>query len=70
MITFIYLQNPNNPSILLEWIRRRVALVEDFYHIITEVHCKEKGHVGTKKTLAEVFATIESQSNIKVFYLN
>ena len=57
----VYLQNPNDPTILSEW--RRVAFVEDFYNILTQVHCKEKGHIGTKKTLAEVFAIIQSQIN-------
>ena len=43
--TYIF-QNPN------EW--RRVAFVENFFDILTDIHCKEKGHIGTKKTLAEV----------------
>ena len=33
---------------------RRVAYVEDFYDILHRVHCQERGHVGYKKTLAEV----------------
>ena len=51
-IISVYLQNPNDPTILSEW--RRVAFIEDFYDILTEVHCREKGHMGIKKTLAEV----------------
>jgi hypothetical protein len=39
-------------TILSEW--RRVAFVEDFFDVIKEVHCKEKGHVGIKKTIKEV----------------
>ena len=43
----------NDPTILSEW--RRVAFVENFFDILTDIHCcKEKGHIGTKKTLAEV----------------
>ena len=49
--TYIF-QNPNDPTILSEW--RRVAFVENFFDILTDIHCKEKGHIGTKKTLAEV----------------
>ena len=33
---------------------RRVAFSEDFFQIIQEVHANSKGHIGTKKTLAEV----------------
>ena len=28
--------------------------MEDFYNIIHEIHATAKGHIGTKKTLAEV----------------
>ena len=49
--TYIF-QNPNDPTIISEW--RRVAFVENFFDILTEIHCKEKEHIGTKKTLAEV----------------
>ena len=28
--------------------------VEDFFDVISEVHCKEKGHIGEKKTATEV----------------
>ncbi|KAL5505672.1 hypothetical protein EMCRGX_G007138 [Ephydatia muelleri] len=38
---------------------RRVAYVEDFYYILHRVHCQERGHVGYKKTLAEISACYE-----------
>lgn len=28
--------------------------MEDFFDVINKVHCKEKGHVGSKKTITEV----------------
>ena len=31
-----------------------MVFVEDFYQIIRDVHATCKGHIGTKKTLAEV----------------
>ena len=34
---------------------RRVACIEDFFEILHMVHCQERGHVGYKNTLAEVF---------------
>jgi len=45
-------EDPNNPTVLSGW--RRVAFVEEFFDILTEVHCKEKGHIGSKKTVREV----------------
>ncbi len=42
-----YMQNANDPTILSEW--RRVAYVEEFFDILEEIHCKEKGHVGEKQ---------------------
>lgn len=53
LLTGLLLQNPNDPTILAKW--RRVAFVEDFFEILKEVHCKEKGHVGSKKTVEEVW---------------
>lgn len=52
-IVCLSLQNPNDPTILASW--RRVAFVDEFFDIIKEVHCREKGHVGSKKTVEEVF---------------
>ena len=48
----MHLQNPNDPTILGNW--RRVAFVEEFFDIIQEIHCREKGHIGSKKTVEEV----------------
>lgn len=48
----VVMQNPNDLTMLSEW--RRVTYVEDFFDILEEIHCKEKGHVGEKKTIAEV----------------
>ena len=28
--------------------------VEEFFDVISEVHCREKGHIGSKKTVTEV----------------
>ena len=33
--------------ILSDW--RRVAFVEDFYDILKEVHCQEKGHTDQNR---------------------
>ncbi len=46
--TSFLMQNPNDPTMLSEW--RRVAFVENFFGILEEVHCREKGHIGQKKT--------------------
>ena len=35
-----------------------MAFVEDFFDILQEIHCQEKGHIGEKKTVAEVFSTL------------
>ena len=52
LLGHVYVQNPNDPTILSDW--RRVAFVEDFFDILNKVHCKEKGHIGEKKTVIEV----------------
>ena len=36
-----------------------MVCVEDFFDAINEVHSKEKGHIGTKKTATEVILSIE-----------
>ena len=46
------MQNENDPTFKSQW--RRVAFVEDFYDILTQIHCQEKGHIGEKKTAMEV----------------
>ena len=33
-----------------------MAFVEDFFDILKDIHCKEKRHIGSKKTLEEVHA--------------
>ena len=50
------LQDVNNPTILSEW--RWVAFIEEFFDILTDIHCKEKGHIGSKKTLAELRSAV------------
>ena len=50
--SILHLQNPNDSTILSGW--RRVGYVEDFFDVLREVHCVEKGHIGTKKTAIEV----------------
>ena len=53
-IICLSLQNPNDWTILASW--RKVACVDEFFDIIKEIHCKERGHVGSKKTVEEVFS--------------
>ena len=66
--TYIF-QNPNDPTILSEW--RRVAFVENFFDILTDIHCKEKGHIGTKKTLAEVlYDNLTGHTHVLIFVKN
>ena len=50
-VPIIIMQNQNDPTILSNW--RKVAIVEDFYTILREIHCVEKGHIGEKKTVME-----------------
>ena len=44
--------NNEHATSLSEW--RKVVFVEDLYDAISEVHCREKGHIGSKKTVAEI----------------
>ena len=44
--------NNEHATSLSEW--RKVVFVEDLYDVISEVHCREKGHIGSKKTVAEI----------------
>ena len=52
MTFFFSVQDSSDTTVLSRF--RRVAYVEDFYDILHRVHCQERGHVGYKKTLAEV----------------
>ena len=51
MFNLTCMQNQNDPTILSN--RRKVSFVEDFYTILEEIHCVEKGHIG-EKTVMEV----------------
>jgi len=46
------LQNDSDKTIFGH--HRFVAVVENFYDILERIHSTESGHVGYKKTLAEV----------------
>ena len=37
---------------------RVVATVENMYDILDRIHCKESGHVGYKKVIAEVGCSV------------
>ena len=52
MTFFFSVQDFSDTTVLSHF--RRVAYVEDFYYILHRVHCQERGHVGYKKSLAEV----------------
>ena len=54
MLTACYshIQNENDKTLFGH--HRLVAIVENFYDILERVHSTENGHVGYKKTLAEV----------------
>ena len=45
-------QNTNDTTVMAKW--RRVAFIDEFFDIIEEVHCRQKGHIGSKKTIQEV----------------
>ena len=49
-------ENENDPTILSGW--RRVVPVEELFEIISAVHCNEKGHIGSKKTVTKVRLTL------------
>ena len=44
--------NTNDTTVMAKW--RRVAFIDEFFDIIEEVHCRLKGHIGSKKTIQEV----------------
>ncbi len=50
---------------LSEW--RRVAFVEDFFSIFEEVHCREKGHIGQKKTKTEVCISLVTAYKLHMY---
>ena len=39
-------------GIMAKW--RRIAFIDEFFDIIEEVHCRQKGHIGSKKSIQEV----------------
>ena len=45
-------QNTNDTTVMAKW--RRVAFIDEFFDIIEEVHCRQKGHIGSNKTIQEV----------------
>ena len=45
----IYVLNTNDTTVMAKW--RRVAFKDEFFDIIEEVHCRQKGHIGSKKTI-------------------
>ena len=49
-------QNTNDTTVMAKW--RRVAIIDEFFDIIEEVHCRQKGHIGSKKTIQEVKCTV------------
>ena len=46
----IYLPNTNDITVMAK--SRRAAFMDEFFDIIEEVHCRQKGHVGSKKPLS------------------
>ena len=58
ILTYLRLnsQNTNDTTVMAKW-RRRVAFIDEFFDIIEEVHCRQKGHIGSKKTIQEVKCT-------------
>ena len=50
------LQNTNDTTVMAKW--RRVAFIDELFDIIEEVHCRQKGHIGSKKTILEVKCTV------------
>ena len=51
-IYVLHSQNTNDTTVMVKW--RRVAFIDEFFDIIEEVHCRQKGHIGSKKTIQEV----------------
>lgn len=46
-----------------------MAFVEDFFTILKEIHCSEKGHIGEKKTVLEVILErLLRDSTIIIFF--
>ena len=62
-------QNLNDPNILATW--RQVEFTEDFFDIIKDVHCRQKGHIGSKKTVEEVelWHTVDTTCSTSLTYV-
>ena len=44
-------------TVVAKW--RRVTFINEFFDIIEEVHCRQKGrHISSKKTIQEVKCTV------------
>ena len=48
---------------------RRVAFIDEFFDIIEEVHCRQKGHISNKKTIQEVKCTVSVRVCYVIFKL-
>lgn len=53
---YFTLQNANDRTMLKGF--RRVAVVEDFYDILQQIHDKDCLHAGSKKTFARVIIMV------------
>ena len=42
----------DDTTVMAKW--RQVAFIDEFFDIIEEAHCRQKGHIGSKKTIQEV----------------
>ena len=45
-------QSTNDTTVMAKWIR--VAFIDEFFDFIEEVHCRQKGYIGSNKTIQEV----------------
>ena len=45
------------------------AFIDEFFDIIEEVHCRQKGHIGSKKTIQEVKCTVSVRVCYVIFKL-
>ena len=44
---------------------RRVAFIDELFDKIEKVHCRQKGHISSKKTIQEVKSTV----SVRVCYV-
>ena len=51
---FVDIKNVNDCTIMKGY--RRVAIVEEFYHILKQIHDKDCLHAGSRKTYASVIS--------------